>query len=324
MSHDILPTFGTLFRLQGEWALSTTSKAPARTAANNNTDNDRALIRWQEASSLAGQMNWSAVQRLIDYLGDDHPFVRWQAGLALAETAARLRSRARLGFPIWSRQAPELTFSSLLMRLNQSLHDADPGRRAATADALALWRHEVVANLLVEALERDSDPQVRASTAMALGKIGDKTAIRALIAALSDTSIWVQRAAADALGAIAAPEAVTALEQAMQNGQSLLKSSIVCALGHMPTARARAILAHCTEDEDPALRWYAARGLSAIGNTGSLPALQRLLEDQTTLFGQPLSEMAATAIETIERRERGLFNWLRKQFFALRRLLERK
>lgn len=304
--------------------MGTTFGASATATATSNADDDRALIRWQEASSLAGQMSWSAVQRLLDYLGDDHPFVRWQAGLALAETAARLRSRARLGFPVWSRQAPELTFSSLLMRLSQSLHDPDPGRRAATADALALWGHEVVANLLVEALERDSDPQVRASIAMALGKIGDKTAVRALIVALSDTSIWVQRAAADALGAIAAPEAVSALEKAMQSGQPLLKSSIVCALGHMPTARAREILARCTEDEDSALRWYAARGLSVIGNTSSLPALQRLLDDPTTLFGQPLADMAAAAIETIERRERGLVNWLRKQFFALRRLLERK
>jgi HEAT repeat protein len=272
--------------------------------------------RWQEAASLAGQINRAAVQKLLDYLGDDHPFVRYQAGVSLAETAERLRKRARLGSPVWDRQVPELTFSGLLMLVRQGLQDPNPTRRAATADSFALWDHEIVVTFLIKALE-DIEPAVRVSVATALGKIRDKAAVDVLKVALMDPSLWVRRAAADALGAIADPQAVSALQQALADPQPLMRATLVCALGHIHTSKAREVLEQCARDGDPAIRWYAARGLREIGTSSSLSALQRLGTDESLFFGQPTREVAAAAIAAIRKREKGFLNWIRRQFYAL-------
>lgn len=285
-------------------------------------DGDHTIACWQRISSLAGQISRAAVQELIGCLGDSDPFVRWQAGLALANTAGRLRRRARLGAPIWDKQSPELTFSGLLMLLHRGLQDADPERRAATADALALWDHEVVVTYLLETMQ-DSEPLVRVSAANALGKIRDKAAVGVLLSALMDPSTWVRRTAADALGAIADPKAVPALQQALTDPQPLVRASIVCALGHLNTPRARQTLEQSARDADPAVRWQAARGLGRTGSARSLAVLRDLRSDTATFFGRPTSEVAASAIEAIERRERGIWNWFRRLFYALRHRLVR-
>jgi len=280
----------------------------------------QAALRVQEAAALAGQIESTAVQRLIDLLGDEHPFVRWQAGVSLADTAAKLRQRARAGSSTWDRQSPELTYSGLLTLLCGGLQDRDPVRREATADALGLLDHEVVVTFLAQSLE-DDEPAVRASAAAALGRIGDKSAANALVPSLSDSSLWVRRAAADALGAIADPSSVPALQLALADRHPLVRASAVCALGHIHTAKARDLVQSGCADPDATVRWYAARALGKIGDAGSLPALDRVRRDDTVLFGQSTREVADLAMEAIEARESGPWHWLRKNLFALRRRL---
>lgn len=281
------------------------------------------MARWARVSSLAGQISASAVQELLDCLSDHDPLVSWQARVALATTAARLRRRARTGMPVWNGQNRELTFSGLFALLCEGLEDTDPQRRAATADALALWGYEPAVSSLVRAT-RDSQPLVRASAATALGHIGDKSAVASLLSALSDPSMWVRRAAADALGAIGDPRGVPGLEQILADPQSLVRASAVRALGHMHTARARKALERCAQDGDSTTRWYSARGLARIGNVGSVPILQGLKEDDATLFGQSTTDLATAAIEAIEKRERGLWKQLRRTFYTVRRRFQRE
>jgi HEAT repeat protein len=282
----------------------------------------QAALRVQEAASLAGQIDSSAVQRLIGLLGDEHPFVRWQAGVSLADTANQLRQRARAGSSTWDRQSPELTYSGLLTLLRDGLQDSNPQRREATADMLGLLDHEVVVGFLVQSLE-DDEAAVRASAAGALGRIADKSAVNALIPSLSDPSVWVRRAAADALGAIADPCSVPALQLALSDRHPLVRASAVCALGHINVPRSREMLERCCADPDATVRWYAARALCTVGTTGSLPALEGVRGDDTVLFGQSTGEVADLAMEAIERRESGPWHWLRKSLFALRRRLRR-
>jgi len=281
------------------------------------------MARWEQVSSLAGEISSSAVQELLDCLSDHDPLVSWLAGVALARTAARLQRRARLGMPVWNGQNRELTFSRLFALLCGGLEDADPQRRAATADALALWGYEPAVSSLVRAT-RDSQPLVRASAATALGHIGDKSAVAPLLSALSDRSIWVRRAAADALGAIGDPRGVAALEQTLADSQPLVRASAVRALGHIHTARARKALGRCAQDGDSTTRWYSARGLARIGDVGSVPILEGLKEDDATLFGQSTSDLATAAIEAIEKRERGLWKRLRRTFYTIRRRFQEK
>lgn len=279
-------------------------------------------MRVQEAASLAGQIESSAVHRLLDLLGDEHPFVRWQAGVSLAATAAQLRQRARSGSSTWGRQSPELTYSGLVALLRDGLQDSEPLRREATADLLGLLDHEAVVGCLVQSLE-DDEPAVRASAASALGRIADKSAVDALVPSLSDPSIWVRRAAADALGAIADPSSVPALQLALCDRHPLVRASAVCALGHIHAARAREAVEKSCADPDPTVRWYAARALGKIGTARSLSALEKIRRDDTVLFGQSTGELADLAMEAIEHRESGPWHWLRRHWFALRRRLRR-
>lgn len=280
-----------------------------------------ALRRWQEAVQLSGRLDQGAVRTLYAYLADEHPFVRWQAGVGLAQIAERLRRRAHLGAPLWTRQAPELTFSGLLMLMRQSLRDPNPLRRAATADSLGLWEHEAGVEFLIEALQ-DPDPSVRASVAAALGKIGDRAAVEPLIKALEDPSLWVRKAAADALGAIADPAAAPALQRLLAEEHPLTRAAAVAALGHISSAKAREILESCLHDPDPSIRWYAARGLGQIGGVGAIPALERLLSDQAALFERTIGQVAQEAVEAITRRELGLFSRLRRQWQRIRKNLQ--
>ncbi len=68
----------------------------------------------------------------------------------------------------------------------------------------------------------DSDPAVRQSAAVALGKLGDATAVTALEAALQDWDWQVRRHCAEALGRLADTSAVPALIRASRDKEWLV------------------------------------------------------------------------------------------------------
>jgi len=55
-----------------------------------------------------------------------------------------------------------------------------------------------------------------------------------------------------------------------------------------------------------------------------VPILEGLKEDDATLFGQSTTDLATAAIEAIEKRERSLWQRLRRTFYTIRRRLQRK
>ncbi|MBC7237606.1 MAG: HEAT repeat domain-containing protein [Chloroflexi bacterium] len=277
---------------------------------------ERALARWQRISALAERLERAAVKELLDYLGDDHPFVRWEAGRALWHIAQRVMSRSRLGRALRRGGDRDISFTQVLDLLAQQLASPKAERRVAAADAFGLWSHDRATYLLTQALT-DEQPMVRASAATSLGRIGDRIAVPALIQCLDDPSLWVRRAAAEALGAIADPQALAKLGHMALEEEDLVAIAAISALGHLPYPRSRQILVECTEHENPTRRWYAARSLGQMGDVSSLPALRRLLPQQETFFERSIGEVARSAIETIERRERGLWNMLRKSFYTL-------
>ena len=281
------------------------------------------MMRWQQAVAMSGDIRRDAVEGLVDLLGDTDPFVRWEGGVALAKTAARLRRRARLGLSVWRRHPAEFTFEELLASMRQGLRAAEPRRRAGTVDALGLWNREGTVALVLPAL-RDEAPLVRASAAGALGKIWEGSSVGAVASALGDPCVWVRRAAADALGAIAVPGAAAPLIKALSDPRPLVRRAAACALGHIGTAKARKALVRSAYDDDPVVRWHAARGLARIGNVSSLPALRHLVEDETRLFGRSTAEVAGSAIMAVENREKGVWNFLCKTFYAIRHRLGAK
>lgn len=90
----------SLILTEGSHPVASYASTPADTPGSTaDLQGNSAIARWRRVSSLAGQISRSAVDELLDRLGDDDPLVSWQAGIALGQTAARLRSRARWGCP---------------------------------------------------------------------------------------------------------------------------------------------------------------------------------------------------------------------------------
>ncbi len=282
------------------------------------TETEDVVARWRSAAALGGDLHGDAVETLLDFLRDPHPFVRWHASEALAETARVSQGRGPLGSMLWVRRSDRfLTFKEFWMRLERGLRDGKARTRAAIVDGLGLWGHPRAIDPLVSALQEDDAPLVRASAAAALGRIGDRQGARPLGKSLTDESLWVRSAAGHALGRIAAPESVDALKDALSDAQSLVRGSVTAALGNIVTDRARRTLVQCLKNGDPVVRWYAARGLAKIGGVESIVPLEALLEDDTVLFDRSIGEMAQVAIKAIEERSNSPWHWLRRQFHVI-------
>jgi HEAT repeat protein len=91
---------------------------------------------------------------------------------------------------------------------------------------------------LVEIMKGDPERTVRERAAMALGPIGDRSVVPALLAALKDPSDFVGAAAAHSLGQLAGPEAIPALEEFAQRASG--KSQADAARGAIERIKQRA------------------------------------------------------------------------------------
>lgn len=265
--------------------------------------------RWEDVEALRGLFGRTQVQQLLSYLGDSDPLVRWRAGLVLGEAGTYLRQRARLGVPSWDRRLPELTYSSVLVALRDGLKDPSPIRRAACADALALWEHEAAVAFLIGALQ-DVEPTVRVSVVAALGMVRDRSATKALVRALDDLSMWVRRASCDALGAIGDSQAAPAIARVAETDQPLVRAAAVNALAHLPSTVSRGALERCLDDQDLIVRWSAVRALGRIGSLRVVPRLRHLRDEGDQILGRSLQQLVGEAIRDIEHRERGLWSLL--------------
>jgi HEAT repeat protein len=291
------------------------------------------LALCQQLLALAERWDADAAHQLVEYLDDPDPFVRWQAGEALAQMVTGLHRRGHSLRARTAGQGTALTFTRLVEIVQESLQNASHRQRAAIADALGRWRQVAATPLLIATL-RDPEMAVRVSAASALGQAGDDDAVGALVKALRDESLWVRRAAAEALGAIGSPLAVPALAEALQSFSdsaiesdiaatddgcvsALVRASLVGALGHFHSPKARSLLISASEDPELAVRWQAVRGLGKIGDVSALPMLKALLQDDAQVAGRSIAELAAEAITAIEHRQQGWGNWLRKMFHQL-------
>ena len=147
--------------------------------------------------------------------------------------------------------------------LAKTLKDEDSSVRYCAGGALRALpleriRNESAVAALTNALDHE-DCKVRCNAAHALGRIGDKSAVPALIKALRDTHMEyaddehpdmgkfhpVSVAAADALGAIGDRSAVPALIEALKHSDRFVKDSAeeaLIALGERGDVRAKKAL----------------------------------------------------------------------------------
>jgi HEAT repeat protein len=234
--------------------------------------------RWGAATRLLGEARAQrpeALAALAEALEDDHPFVRWRAGLTLAGVGR-----------------PRVTAI-----LFDALEGGSPRAQAAAADALG-YVSRANPEPLLQALDSE-ETLVRQSAAEALGRRGYRPAVLRLTALLEDESPWVRRTAIRAMGHIGEGSAVAPLMRCLTDESPWVRRSATYALGAMRAQQAGPKLMATLDDPDPQVRRNAAWAIGRIGDPIALPKL-RALQADTALDGAVARE-AEAAILAIQR-----------------------
>jgi HEAT repeat protein len=182
--------------------------------------------RAEAAESLGLMRSRLAVDPLVRLMDDPAGEVRIRAaralGLIRGSTSIRPLVRA-LGDPSrWSAiRVAEILISAGAEAVDELLAAwpaLSPPARISALDVLGRTRSLKAVPLLRASL-RDSNADVRARAAHALGLIGDADSLDDLMAALGDADWPVRAMAAKALGRLAAPRAIPALCEALKDRQ---------------------------------------------------------------------------------------------------------
>lgn len=174
-----------------------------------------------------------------------------------------------------------------------ALGDADA--RVRQTAIRALWPSEQVSLVpkLIELLENDEDPEVRAQAASALGRfiyLGElgnipqdtlKDVERHLLKALeADQDPLVMRRALESLGYSSRPEVPDLIEQAYENDDDDWISSALYAMGRSADDRWAPLVIERLKDANSDLTREAARAAGELELGDAIPALVELLQDE--------------------------------------------
>lgn len=253
-----------------------------------------AAARWQALTKF-GQSNAikladnTTLSALTGALADEHPFVRWQAGLALA---GQNQGRQRLidvlkNYPTLSIELPSPP--------NPQTPDVIC---AAAVDALVSQNSSELKNYLPALLER-GNPLLRQSAAEALTRQGSKEVVPQLISILKDSDPWVRRAAVLALGHLGDVNAATALIPCLKDKAIVVRRAVAYALGALKADTAIAALKLSLTDQDAQVRRNAAWALGRMQHSEVIADLTRLLADPS-LDGH-VAETAREAIAALNK-----------------------
>lgn len=170
-----------------------------------------------------------------------------------------------------------------LAALQEGLRSPRPAARVAAINAAARPRGvEAVPSLAGAMLRLDQPAQVRAAAALALGRIGDRVAVKALAEGLRDPAPEVRFGAALSLGRLPADGVATRLERVLRTDPDWKpRYAAAIALGRTRKAFAAFALSDALTG-DPAwqVRQQAARSLQDLGTEHALDALTAGLGDR--------------------------------------------
>ncbi len=188
---------------------------------------------------------------------------------------------------------PELDFDSVFML---ALDDHDAGVRRLGIEGLWEQHDRAVIPSLVRLVRDDSDPGVRATAALGLGRfvlLGEFGELRprdtvivvdALRAAITDpTELSIVRGRAlEALGASSQPSTRDLIHDAYASGDDRMVASALHAMGRSADTYWVATLINELQSGDAELRYEAAGALGEIEDDEAVPYLADLIDDDDT------------------------------------------
>jgi HEAT repeat protein len=144
---------------------------------------------------------------------------------------------------------------------------------------------------VIELLESPSAP-ARSAAAEFLGRIGDRRAVAALVAALDDADGTLATAAAGALGHIGDAGALDGLMGALGHPHAAVRRAAIAAINAIGADATASRIRVALEDPDPRVRESAVRIAGYFGFRGTVPAIVASLND-------PVEDIRRAAIEQL-------------------------
>jgi HEAT repeat protein len=229
----------------------------------------------------------AGLARLSELAGDERKVLdrRWP------DIDVRRRRRLVQELIDLSEDDVQLKFDAVFLR---GLDDDDAEVRLESVRGL--WEHESpgLIGSLVELLESDEDPAVRAEAALALGRFvlmfelgrlrenhfaRAEAGLRKAIESAEEIE-EVRARAIEAIGPRDVPWVRQAVREAYESGEHRLKVSAVHAMGRSCENRWLPLLGRELSSEDAELRYEAAMAAGQIGDESVIPQLLPLLTDE--------------------------------------------
>jgi HEAT repeat protein len=170
------------------------------------------------------------------------------------------------------------------------LRDTNANVRAGAARALGKIGDQRALNALVFCLRSDPSPEVRKSAVWAL-HLGDARATPALIEALSDTDEWVRFGAIIVLAKMGTAS-VRPLMAALHHSNAVVRAAAAETLGRIGDRRAADMLAKALTDLNQGVRFQVA---ISLGRMSDARAVDPLIE----IVRNPASELRTKAIKAL-------------------------
>ena len=156
-------------------------------------------------------------------------------------------------------------------------------RYAAVSQLDTLGSQDIQATLtmLRDRLLNDSEPDVQAAAADALGALKLTEAFEEMQQLYHGTSEWiVQFSIIAALGELGDPRSFDLLEEALNSGTSLVQTAAISSLGELGEARAVPLLIPFATNPDWQIRYRLVQALSKLGGTEVRSTLEALANDE--------------------------------------------
>ncbi len=134
--------------------------------------------------------------------------------------------------------------------------------------------------LLRDRVRTDSELDVRAAAADALGALGLKEAFDDLQQLYNSTTDWIVRmSVVAALGEMKHDRAFPVLEDALETGEDLVKIIAIGALGELGDDRAIDLILPFVDSNDAQMRFRVAKALGNLNGDAARSALEKLAAD---------------------------------------------